>query len=71
MRFPAGRNTEIAFMAHVWEDLRVLPKPLVLHLGCEVVSAAAAALLRLMGFRMDTCQVCTIKHRRHHHTLLT
>ena len=58
VRFPEGRNADISFMAHVWEDLRVLPKPLALHLGCEFVSALAAALLRQMGFRLDTCQVC-------------
>ncbi len=31
--FPEGRNPDISFMAHIWEDLRVLPKPLALHLA--------------------------------------
>lgn len=57
VKFLEGRNSEISFMAHVWEDLRVLPKPLALHLVCELVSALAVALLWQMGFRMDTCQV--------------
>ena len=54
---PEGRNPDIRFMAHVWEDLRVLPKPLALHLACEVMSMAGHAVLRLLGFRMDNCQV--------------
>ncbi len=57
--FAEGRNSRIGFMAHVWEDLRVLPKPLALHLVCELVSALAGALLWQMGFRMDTCHVRT------------
>ena len=54
---PEGRNPDITFMAHVWEDLRVLPKPLALHLACEVMSMAGHALLRMLGFRMENCQV--------------
>ena len=54
---PEGRNPDITFMAHVWEDLRVLPKPLALHLACEVMSMVGHAVLRLRGFRMESCQV--------------
>ncbi len=54
---PEGRNPDIKFMAHVWEDLRVLPKPLALHLACEVMSMVGHAVLRYMGFRMENCQV--------------
>lgn len=55
--FPEGRNPDISFMAHCWEDLRVLPKPLALHLGSELISFFGRCLLRVMGFRMQTCQV--------------
>lgn len=55
--FPEGRNPDIKFMAHIWEDLRVLPKPLALHLASEAASLAGAAALRFMGFRKDSCQV--------------
>ncbi|BDA49445.1 hypothetical protein COCOBI_14-0620 [Coccomyxa sp. Obi] len=64
VKFSEGRNSEIGFMAHVWEDLRVLPKPLALHLVCELVSALATALLWQMGFRMDTCHGFTYWIRR-------
>ena len=57
-QLPEGRNPDIRFMAHVWEDLRVLPKPLALHAGCEIVSLLGHAVLRFMGFRMEGCQVC-------------
>lgn len=56
--FPEGRNPDISFMAHIWEDLRVLPKPLVLHLASEAANLAGHAALRWMGFRKDCCQVC-------------
>lgn len=55
--FPEGRNPDISFMAHIWEDLRVLPKPLILHLASEGANLAGHAMLRCMGFRKDCCQV--------------
>ena len=58
-QLPEGRNPDIRFMAHVWEDLRVLPKPLALHAGCEIISLLGHAVLRYMGFRMEGCQVCS------------
>ncbi|CAL8465236.1 g4771 [Coccomyxa elongata] len=54
--FPEGRNPDISFMAHIWEDLRVLPKPLALHLASEAANLAGHAVLRCMGFRKDCCQ---------------
>ncbi|EIE23278.1 hypothetical protein COCSUDRAFT_47573 [Coccomyxa subellipsoidea C-169] len=54
--FPEGRNADISFMAHVWEDLRVLPKPLALHIASEAASLLGATMLRCMGFRKDCCQ---------------
>ena len=57
-QLPEGRNPDVKFMAHVWEDLRVLPKPLALHVGCEIISLLGHAVLRFMGFRMENCQVC-------------
>lgn len=55
--FPEGRNESLAFMAHCWEDLRVLPKPLALHLASELGGLAGHAALRAMGFRAARCQV--------------
>jgi hypothetical protein len=55
--FPEGRNQGLAFMAHCWEDLRVLPKPLALHLASELGGLACHAALRAMGFRALRCQV--------------
>jgi hypothetical protein len=55
--FPEGRNPDISFMAHVWEDLRVLPKPLAMHVASEAITALSHCALRLMGFQKQSCQV--------------
>ena len=57
MSFPEGRNDGIRFMAHCWEDLRVLPKPLALHLASEAGALACHGALRALGFRHQSCQV--------------
>jgi hypothetical protein len=54
--FPEGRNESIGFMAHCWEDLRVLPKPLALHLASELGALACHGALRALGFRHRRCQ---------------
>ena len=56
MTFPEGRNESIGFMAHCWEDLRVLPKPLALHLASEIGALACHGALRALGFRHMRCQ---------------
>ena len=49
--FPAGRNPNLRFMAHLWEPLRVIHKPLALHAACEAGVVACRAALWLAGFR--------------------
>lgn len=44
-RFPEGFNAGVAPMTHLWEPLRVLPKPLAVHLASEVCGAATRGLL--------------------------
>ena len=55
--FPEGRNEDLTFMAHCWEDLRVLPKPLALHLASELGGAAGHCVLLALGFQQEQCQV--------------
>ena len=56
-RLGAGRNTEIRFMAHLWEPLRAGHTPLCVHVASEGASAIAHMVLRLWGFRKYSCQV--------------
>ena len=51
--FPPGRNPALRFMAHLWEPLRVIHKPLALHAACEVGVVATRALLWAVGFRRE------------------
>ena len=54
MTFPPGRTEGLKFMGHLWEPLRVLPKPLALHLGCEFMRLATDGALWLQGFQCAT-----------------
>jgi len=56
VEFPPGRNPDLIFMAHLWEPLRVLPKPLALHLASEAAGLACHALLAGLGFRRRSSQ---------------
>lgn len=59
--FPPGRNTSISFMAHLWEPLRWIHKPLAVFLGAEAMCVATDALLYAQGFRSYRQQViCTL-----------
>jgi len=51
IRYPGGRNDGLSFMAHLWEPLRVVPKPLALHVAAEAGALACAGVLWGMGFR--------------------
>ena len=57
VKLPPGRNPNIQFMAHLWEPLRVLPKPLLMYLTSEAVGLATDAALWAMGFKVHRCQV--------------
>ena len=57
VKLPPGRNPDIQFMAHLWEPLRVLPKPLLMYLTSEAMGLATDAALWAMGFKMHRCQV--------------
>ena len=51
MRFEAGRNLDIRFMAHLWEPLRWIHSPLAVYLAAEGLWMASSLLLRALGFR--------------------
>ena len=57
INFLEGKNHNIAFMAHLWEPLRVHHKPLVVHLFSEVAGAASRLWLLMLGFRMHQHKV--------------
>eukprot|EP00884_Botryococcus_braunii_P016768 jgi/Botrbrau1/3775/Bobra.0183s0010.1 len=69
--FPEGRNHEIGFMAHLWEPLRVFPKPLIFHLVCEAVMLCCHGLLLAMGFKRMDCQGLTYWLRKPKVTRMT
>jgi len=48
--FPPGHDPAARFMAHLWEPLRTLHKPLALHAGGEAMRAATDAALWCLGF---------------------
>ena len=52
-----GRNPHLQFMACAWEDLRVLPKPLLMYLVAEAVGLCTDMTLWAMGFKLMRCQV--------------
>ena len=51
VRIPEGYNPGLQFMAHLWQPLRVLHKPLAVHVGSEVLAVVSHASLQALGFR--------------------
>ena len=49
--FEEGRNPDVEFMAHLWEPLRWMHKPLVVYIGAEAIWLGTDCLLRALGFR--------------------
>ena len=46
----AGENLDVHHMMHMWEPLRVLPKPLVVHMFSEVAAICLRCVLWRRGF---------------------
>ena len=59
-KFPEGRDPDIQFMAHLWEPLRVMHKPLAMVLTSESVSLITDMTMFFLGFRVQRCQVHAI-----------
>lgn len=49
--FEEGRNPDVEFMAHLWEPLRWMHKPLVVYVFAECIWLSTDCLLRALGFR--------------------
>ena len=49
--FAPGHNPDVSFMAHLWEPLRVLHKPLALHALAEGMRIATDGALWIAGFK--------------------
>jgi pimeloyl-ACP methyl ester carboxylesterase len=49
--FPPGKNTDLRYMAHVWEPLRVQHKLFSVYMSTEFAAKVAHLLLRWMGFK--------------------
>ena len=56
-KFKPGRNPDLRFMAHLWEPLRVMHKPLCVVLTSETISLVTDGTLFCMGFKVQRCQV--------------
>ncbi|KAG7668636.1 hypothetical protein Ndes2526B_g03740 [Nannochloris sp. 'desiccata'] len=50
MTFPPGKNSDLRYMAHVWEPLRVQHKLFIVYMSTEFAAKVAHLLLRWMGF---------------------
>ena len=51
LSFPAGRSKHVRFMAHVFEPLRVLHKPLVFYVAVHVLATTVDLVVTCMGFK--------------------
>jgi len=49
--FPPGKNSDVRYMAHVWEPLRVQHKLFIVYMSTELAAKVAHLLLRWMGFK--------------------
>ena len=67
--FAPGRTPGLAFMAHLWEPLPFLWKPLAVHVAAEGMRGATCAALRLLGFRAARCQARTGLQRNPDHAM--
>ena len=52
LRFEEGRNPGVQFMAHLWEPLRWLHKPLAVYMLAECMGLVTSCLLHALGFRV-------------------
>ena len=60
--YPPGRNPGLTFMAHLWEPLRAVPKPLAVHAAAEVGAALARGALWGMGFTRRRVPGCEFEY---------
>jgi hypothetical protein len=51
VHIPDGYNDRLEFMAHLWQPLRVVHKPLLVHLFSEASVLLTHGCLLFMGFR--------------------
>ncbi|KAK9804722.1 hypothetical protein WJX72_001924 [[Myrmecia] bisecta] len=56
VQFEEGYDPSLRFMAHCWEPLRVIPKPLAVHLASEAVGMACHLAIQCCGFSKRRCQ---------------
>ena len=52
LQFEEGRNPDVEFMAHLWEPLRWLHKPLAVYMLAECMGLVTNCLLHALGFRV-------------------
>jgi hypothetical protein len=64
IKFEPGHNPDLEFMAHLWEPLRTIHKPLAIHLGCEAMCLATDAVLYGIGFQAHRTQVRQSANKR-------
>lgn len=59
--FPPGTNPELQLMGHLWEPLKVVHKPLFVHIASEmsVLLTHLALLVRFAKHRQTQLQPCS------------
>jgi hypothetical protein len=51
VKIPEGYNEKLHFMAHLWEPMRVVHKPLFVHLASEASLVLSHMFLLALGFQ--------------------
>jgi hypothetical protein len=49
VHFPKGTNQDLKLMEHLWEPLRVVHKPLVIHIAAEMSIICTHLALQVRG----------------------
>jgi hypothetical protein len=63
VKISPGYNEELCFMAHLWEPMRVVHKPLVVHVVSEASLVFSHIFLSALGFRRH--RVCGFNYWAH------
>lgn len=55
IKFQPGYNNNLAFMSHLWEDLRAEYRPICFYGIMEFVAQATKLIMQSFGFEYSTC----------------
>ena len=69
LKLEEGRNPDVEFMAHLWEPLRWLHKPLAVYMLAECMGLTTSCLLHALGFRPFRHHNVSKPHHVHSHLI--